>query len=217
MPGLALAWAAKFGGGGNWRASLKSASMASEGCAGVVMRPAFQRLARIFICALAVAAIALPAASSARARRDAQPATGLKTISYAKTPPDFTFDAADGPEKLSALRGRPVVLNFWATWCPPCTDELGTFEKLHETYGDSVSLVTLTAQPKGVARDYLNEKGLGSLTLFEDPARQVHDAYSIARIPVTVILKRDGTVSWVWIGEVNWPELRAAVDAAAAP
>ena len=154
----------------------------------------------------------LPSASAARARRE--PVTGLKTVSYGKVAPDFTFESATGPEKLSALRGRPVVLNFWATWCPPCTEELPTFEKLRETYGDSVSLVTLAAQPAGVARAYLNANGPGDLILFEDPARKVHDAYSIDRIPVTVVLKPDGTVSWVLIGEVNWPELRAAVEAA---
>jgi peroxiredoxin len=178
------------------------------------MRPAFQRMARFFICAVAAGSIALPAASAARPRHDAAPATGLKTISYGKAAPDFTFDSATGPEKLSALRGRPVVLNFWATWCPPCTEELPTFAKLHETYGDSVALVTLSAQAKGVARTYLSENGPGDLILLEDPARKVHDAYSIERIPVTVVLKPDGTVSWVWIGEVNWPELSAAVDAA---
>jgi thiol-disulfide isomerase/thioredoxin len=169
-------------------------------------------MARFLICASAALAIALPGASSARPR-DAK-ATGLKTLSYTKVPPDFTFDTGGGPEKLSALRGRPVVLNFWATWCPPCTDELGVFEKLHEAYGDSIALVTLAAEPKGVARTYLESKGFQQLPLVEDPLRQVHDAYSIARIPVTVVLKADGTVSWVWIGEVMGPELRAAVDAA---
>src|ERR1700676_4616329 len=109
MPGLALACAANSGDGGNCRASLKSASMAAEGCCvGVVMRAAWPRTLGFLVCALLLSA-ALGGTSDAR-RPDGPPATGLKNVAYAKQPPDFWFDLGAGPTRLRALVRKPVVL-----------------------------------------------------------------------------------------------------------
>jgi len=165
----------------------------------------------------AVLLIALTAAwpSSAGARRHREPSTGLATVAFAQAPPDFSFDGVAGPTRLDALVGRPVVINFWATWCKPCTDELGAFADLQRTYGDAVELVSLSAEEPGVARDFLRAHDL-SWPVVEDPARKIFDAYSIGPIPVTIVLDRAGRVGHVSIGELDWNELQAAVDAAGA-
>jgi peroxiredoxin len=165
----------------------------------------------------AVLLIALTAAwpSSAGARRHREPSTGLATVAFAQAPPDFSFDGVAGPTRLDALVGRPVVINFWATWCKPCTDELGAFADLQRTYGDAVELVSLSAEEPGVARDFLRAHDL-SWPVVEDPARKIFDAYSIGPIPVTIVLDRAGRVGHVSIGELDWNELKAAVAAAGA-
>jgi cytochrome c biogenesis protein CcmG/thiol:disulfide interchange protein DsbE len=167
--------------------------------------------ARFAALAALAAMLALPAAVPAGARTNG-PSTGLRTVAFSKPPPDFTFDAGDGPERLSGLSGKPVVLSFWATWCHPCRDELDVFAKLHQLYGDQTGLITLSDEAPGTARAYLDEHGL-ALPLVEDPQRKIFGAYSVARIPVTIVLRRDGTVANVTIGEISWPELQTQVEA----
>ena len=149
--------------------------------------------------------------SIARARQRA-PQTGLRSVSYGKAPPDFVFDEGSGPRRLATLVGKPVVLNFWATWCGPCRDELDSLEKLRARYGDAVVLVTISGEEPGIARSFLRERNI-DLPVVEDSARKIFDAYGVSPIPVTLVLRGDGSVSYVSNGEITWDELQAAVDA----
>src|SRR6202051_2466710 len=157
--------------------------MAAEGCCvGVVMRAAWPRTPRFLVCALLLA-VSLGGTSEAR-RHDAPPATGLKNVAYAKPAPDFSFDLGTGPERLRDLVGKPVVINFWATWCKPCRDELDAFAKLHERYGPAVTLLTIASQPRGVASSFLQQHNLSdALPLFEDDQRLVSGGHSARERP----------------------------------
>jgi cytochrome c biogenesis protein CcmG/thiol:disulfide interchange protein DsbE len=151
--------------------------------------------------------------SEVMAKRSHAPATGLRTVAFAKAPPDFTFDDGMGPTHLAALTGKPVILSFWATWCEPCRAELPAFGHLRETYGDTVTLLTISDEPAGAARAFLQSRHL-DLPVVEDPARKIFEAYSVTPIPVTIVLRPDGAVSYVSIGQTSYDELQAAVAAA---
>ena len=152
--------------------------------------------------------------SPAQARRHSEPATGLVAIRYNQPPPDFTFMSAGGAQqRLSALRGRPVVINFWTTWCHACLDEMPAFEQLEKTYGERVAFITLSNEPTGTASGYLAKHKL-RWPLLEDPQRSIFAAYSITEYPVTIVVDPSGRVSYVSVGELDWAELRAAVDKA---
>ena len=141
--------------------------------------------------------------------------TGLKTVQFGVRPPDFTYDAGGAGKMLSSDYGRPIVLNFWATWCEPCRAEMSAFERLEREYGDRITLLTLSAEDAGVARAFLYNRNIG-LPLVEDPQRKIFDAYSIGAIPVTIVLQPNGAVAGVTIGEIEYWELKAAVDASLA-
>ena len=142
--------------------------------------------------------------------------TGLATVKYGSPPPDFTVPTHRGNQPLSQLRGKPIVINFWASWCPPCTEELPYFTRVEQTYGDRIRLVTIDwNEPAGVAAAYLKNHGL-ALPLVEDPQSKIYAAYSLDEVPDTVVLDANGAVTYVSVGELSWKELQGAVDQALA-
>ena len=139
-------------------------------------------------------------------------AGGLKTLSYGKPPPDFWFDLGAGSQDVRGLVGRPVVINFWATWCEPCALELGAFDRLRATYGERVRLLTVSDEAPDTVRDFLAAHGF-DLPFVDDPDRNIFKAYSVTPLPATVIVAKDGTVSRVIVGAMEWKELAGDVDA----
>ena len=139
--------------------------------------------------------------------------TGLPAVHYGAPPPDFTVSTTQGNERLSLLRGKPVVINFWASWCPPCTDELPYFARLSETYGDKVTIVTVDwNEPPGTAKAYLRSHHL-DLPVVPDTQSAIYRQYSLSEVPDTVVLDAQGNVTYVSVGELSWQELDTAVQA----
>ncbi len=146
----------------------------------------------------------------ARRERPSTPDTGLRAIAFAKAPPDFAYRTPAGVVRLRDLLGTPVTVNFWATWCEPCRVELETFARLRDAYGSRVPIIAISAEDPGVARAYLAARHLDAIAV-EDDEHRIADLYTISAIPVTLVLGRDGAVSHVSVGQIDWPELSAAV------
>jgi len=130
-------------------------------------------------------------------------------------PPDFTIPTAKGTKHLSDLRGKVVVLNFWASWCPPCLDEMKDFVRARDTYGDKIDLLTISSEPPDVAASYLRLWNI-ALPVLEDLDGSISKAYHTPPIPLTVVIDPSGNVSYISIGELSWNELQAAIDHALA-
>jgi cytochrome c biogenesis protein CcmG/thiol:disulfide interchange protein DsbE len=166
---------------------------------------------RLGFAAAAVAALAfVPGVVSARRHHDS-PSTGLPAVPYAKPPPDSSFVTDAGPRRLASLVGRPVVLNFWATWCEPCRDEIGAFAELGKTYGDAVGLIAVSEdETPGAADAFLRAHDVRAISV-DDPDRRIFSLYTVVPIPTTLVLAADGTVRYVSIGALDWNELRGAI------
>ena len=131
-------------------------------------------------------------------------------------PPDFGVPATEGTARLRNWRGKPVVLNFWASWCHPCTDELHVFVRADRTFGSRIHLLTISSEPHDVAASYLRLWNI-DLPLLEDVDGSISRAYAVPPIPVTIVIDAAGNVSFVSEGETNWPELEAAIQADLSP
>ncbi len=139
--------------------------------------------------------------------------TGLATIRYDAPPPNFAFPTPRGATYLSDLRGKAVIIDFWATWCHVCTAELHDFVRARARYGQRLAVVTISDESPDVAADYLRLSGIG-LPLVEDVEGSVFRIYSVSAIPVTLVIDPAGDVSYVSVGALSWNELEQAIDQA---
>jgi thiol-disulfide isomerase/thioredoxin len=142
-------------------------------------------------------------------------ATGLQTIRYNAPPPNFAIPTPHGTEYLTDLRGRVVVLNYWATWCEPCKDEMKYFQRAERTFGNRVRIVTISDDLHDVAASYFRLWNI-DFPVVEDESDVIKRIYSITKIPVTLVLDPEGRVSYVSVGGLNWDELRDAIQTAEA-
>lgn len=121
------------------------------------------------------------------------------------------FELRDGRTRevvqLSALRGRPVVLNFWATWCRPCRDEMPALERLAQAAGDTLHVVTLTTDDPGLVTRFLDTGGY-TLRCLMDATGEVSQRYRVSSLPRTVVLDASGKVAWDVVGQVDMRALR---------
>ena len=119
-----------------------------------------------------------------------------------QTAPDFTVYDMDGnPHKLSDFRGKPVILNFWATWCGYCEAEMPDFEEKYQQYGDQIHFlmvdVTDGAQETvEKASAFIAERGF-TFPVYYDTELQAASAYNTSGLPVTYFLDAEGYfVAW---------------------
>ena len=118
--------------------------------------------------------------------------------------PDFTLTTLDGETfQLSALRGKPVVLNFWATWCGPCQNELPAIQKAAAHLGDQVVFVAVDQNEKpDVVQSFVDKLGL-TFTIPMDDKGEVGYDYNVQGLPTTFFIDRDGVIQSLWMGEMN--------------
>ena len=137
-------------------------------------------------------------------------------IAVGSVPPNFTVPIPHIAASLGTLTGRPVLVNFWASWCHPCTDELRMFVKAKAQYGDRIRIITISSEPHDVAESYLRLWNI-DLPLVEDLDGSINTAYAVPWFPMTVLVGRDGKVTYVSQGEMSWDQLQGAIDASLEP
>jgi peroxiredoxin len=119
--------------------------------------------------------------------------------------PDFSLENLDGEQiTLSDLRGRAVLLNFWATWCPPCRNEMPAFERVYQDYAEDgfiIIAVNATAQDTlGDVEPFRTEFGL-SFPILLDKNGEVNRLYQVQALPTSFFIDSQGIITEVMIGE----------------
>ncbi len=121
--------------------------------------------------------------------------------------PDFTLQTVDGRSvtlrDYTADGGTPVVLNFWATWCPPCRVEMPFFENVNDLYAGDVAVLGLNqAESAAVIADYARDHGL-TYPLLVDDDMKVNNLYGVLNLPTTIFIDKNGVVREVLIGTIS--------------
>jgi thiol-disulfide isomerase/thioredoxin len=133
--------------------------------------------------------------------------------------PDFLLQTLDGGEiRLSDYRGRPVVLNFWASWCPPCRQEMPQLVKAYERYrGDGLLIIGVNLQEgKALLDPFVKDFGI-SYPIAIDRTGAVGDGYRLLGLPTSVFIGRDGVIRSVFNGpfveKSQGTSVQGAIDA----
>jgi len=151
----------------------------------------------ILVAGLAWIGISADPSGTSAAARVAAPQAGFPA-------PDFTLKTPAGDlYTLSALRGQPVLVNLWATWCPPCRAEMPAIQQLYEEYKDRGLVVlavnsTVQDDPLAIA-PFVKEYGL-TFPILLDETGEVSQAYELRSLPSSFFINRDGTINEVVIG-----------------
>jgi peroxiredoxin len=131
----------------------------------------------------------------------------VASFAYAATisgpAPNFTLQARDGKSvSLADYKGKVVMVNFWATWCQPCRQEMPHLEAIYKKYnslGFTLLGVNVEDNPEG-AKKWLEENGPVTFPVLLDPKNQVSKLYKVVSMPTTVIVARDGTMRFIHNG-----------------
>jgi len=128
--------------------------------------------------------------------------------------PDFTLPTLYGETlNLDELRGQPVVLNFWATWCSACRRQMPYLQAAFEEKGQQVKFIAINVgEGSGTVRQFIDSTGI-SFTVALDRDRTVASAYNIRYYPTTFLIDGDGVIKHIRLGAfMNKDELMAMLE-----
>lgn len=162
------------------------------------------------VCQWLAAGLLLPALAHA--------ATFAELKAVPPSPAPALAERPGGPGVLERLRGRPVLINFWATWCEPCRDEMPALDRLRarrpEVAVITVAMADNRAKVEAFAADYLLD-----LTILHDPDQMAGRAWGVRVLPTTILLDAAHRVRYRAVGALDWaaPAIDAALDSLARP
>jgi cytochrome oxidase Cu insertion factor (SCO1/SenC/PrrC family)/thiol-disulfide isomerase/thioredoxin len=117
--------------------------------------------------------------------------------------PDFVLSTLDGKHaSLSEFRGRPVLINYWATFCSPCRAEMPLLQRMADQHPKLVVLLVDERDSTPAARTFITELRIRSVVLL-DPDGKAGDLYRIAGLPATIFVREDGTIEGRYLGQTN--------------
>ena len=121
-------------------------------------------------------------------------------------------DQDENPVFLNRYRDEVVILNFWATWCPPCRAEMPSLQKLYNDYKDKVRFILVTSEDPATVQQFMKEQGYDLPVYYQKYAAPKH--FSSRSVPTTYIINRQGTIVLEHKGASKWnaPRIRRMLD-----
>ncbi|WP_043930717.1 peroxiredoxin family protein [Bacillus sp. EB01] len=114
--------------------------------------------------------------------------------------PDFELKTLKGGTvKLSELKGKKVMLNFWATWCAPCKKEMPDMQKLHEEASEDLVILAVNIDPQLDVQGFIDENGI-TFPILLDEEDKVNQQYQVVSIPTSFFIDSNGVIQEKFIG-----------------
>ena len=146
----------------------------------------------------------------AKLLKDRQPVFVAPSQFRGSPAPDFSLPSLNGENlKLSDLRGKAVLINFWAIWCDPCKEEMPLLESLSEEYGEELAVIAINEGDSVVeAENFLEEENI-KLTVLLDEDRKVGEKYKIGGYPTSIFIDKEGIIQAIYLGELSQKQLKS--------
>jgi len=168
--------------------------------------------ARIVAAVVVVAMLALLALLIWGIGRQAAGSVGNVAVATRPAPPFNVQIFGGGAFDLTAAQGKPVLVNFWASWCVPCEDEAATLERASRAYRDRVAFIGVDVQDTdGNAREFLRRFGV-TYPNGPDPSGAISVDYGMSGVPESYFIDRDGRIVRKWQGPLDDDRLRGFLD-----
>lgn len=135
-------------------------------------------------------------------------------LNVGETAPDFELETMAGETvRLSDLRGEKVMVNFWASWCPPCKAEMPDIQKFHEDEAGTIVSVNLTETETNEQQvtDFVNENDL-TFPILMDRQSKVATLYTAQALPTSYLIDSEGKIDNIAIGQLNYQQLVNGFD-----
>ncbi len=142
---------------------------------------------------------------------------GIRSVRANMKVPDFCLEGLNGKRvQLRGLQGNVILVNFWATWCGPCKDEMPSMETLYQHYKERDFVLLTISVDEGSpepTRKFI-QKNRYCFPVLLDPAGKTLDLFEIDRIPATVVIDKKGRIRGRAIGPRDWskPEVFSLID-----
>jgi DsbE subfamily thiol:disulfide oxidoreductase len=132
-------------------------------------------------------------------------------IEIGSVAPAFTLKDLTGREvKLEDYKGKKVMLNFWATWCPPCKAEMPAMQELYQTKSSEIEILAVNLDPQNNVAIFVNENGL-TFPILLDHNGETQQTYSIISIPSTFIIDENGVIQKKHIGSMTFEQMEEII------
>ena len=122
------------------------------------------------------------------------------------------YNSNNDPISLKSFSGRLTLVNFWATWCAPCLEEMPSLSNLQKIKGSEkfnvVTIATMRNSPKSV-ENFFNKNSIDNLTKYQDPKGKLARSLKIVGLPLTILLNKDNKEVARFIGDADWSSLHA--------
>ena len=155
-----------------------------------------------------------PPANQASPAAEAGPVKGIDRSHKGKSAPQVEFKDGDGiTVSLDGFRGRPVLINLWATWCAPCVKELPTLDRLSKSIqGGSLDVLAINQDSASQAsvKAYLDHEKLGRFAAFQDSKMALAGALGVQVLPTSILFDAKGREVWRYVGDLDWTSAEAA-------
>jgi peroxiredoxin len=129
-----------------------------------------------------------------------------KIIGVGDRAPEVRLQSVDGKTmSLADYRGKVVLVHFWATWCPPCVEEVPTLERFYQqVFGTDIEVLAISVDESDEVLKAFLDKNKVHFPVLRDPGRSAAGSYGTLKFPETYVVGRDGMVRYKVIGPMDW-------------